>query len=58
MAAAGGYLWLSVPNVVIHEIDEWSPLAPTAMTKPPKQGGASVPNRFPQVGWSSRAAPG
>ena len=44
----GGKLWLTVPAVVVHEIDAWSPLAPPELTQAPQRPEASVPNRFPQ----------
>ena len=43
----GARLWLSVPNIILHEIDAWSPLAPSELTRPPKVSGATCVNRFP-----------
>jgi hypothetical protein len=44
----GGKVWLSVPCIAVHEIDAWSPIAPSALTRPPKVSYAAPINRFPQ----------
>jgi len=44
----GAKLWLSVPAVVMHEIDPWSPLAPLNIAHPPKIPDSAAPTRFPQ----------
>lgn len=45
----GSKLWLSIPCIVMHEIDCWSPLAPGAISRPPKIPFGTAPNRFPQT---------
>jgi hypothetical protein len=52
----GSKLWLTVPSVVIHEIDMWSPLAPLNISHPPKIAECTAPTRFPQP--SQRALDG
>jgi hypothetical protein len=44
----GAKLWLSVPCVCLHEIDAWSPLAPSILTRPPRVVHSTAANRFPQ----------
>ena len=44
----GARLWLTVPAVVVHEIDAWSPLAPEILTAAPVRAEAAAPNRYPQ----------
>lgn len=44
----GAKLWLSVPCVCLHEIDAWSPLAPSILTRPPRAILSTAANRFPQ----------
>ena len=44
----GAKLWLSVPSICMHEIDAWSALAPSILTRPPRQGQSTAANRFPQ----------
>lgn len=43
----GSRLWLSVPCLVVHEIDAWSALAPSEITRPPQVVTAVAANRFP-----------
>lgn len=44
----GSKLWLSVPCLVMHEIDMWSPLAPASVAKPPGNPFTAAPTLFPQ----------
>jgi len=44
----GANVWLSVPCVVVHEIDPSSPLASSLITKPPHHAASAIPNQFPQ----------